>query len=259
MGFSIAVTSGKGGVGKSSICIGLGVALAQAGFQVCLIDMDLGLKNLDVMMGLENRVFYDLMDVMEQRCSLNKAIIKDKHQQNLSLLPACKTMQTSQFNGDKFIRIVNELKNQFDYILMDTPAGIESGFLHAMHCADRMIVVTTLDVTALQDADRIIGLLMKENADKIQLIVNRCNPRYIEKGISVRLEEALNWLSIELLGIVYDEEMIVKGHNKGTPYVMDKSSLTHECFKQIVATFLGEPIQIPKYRTKGFLQKFFMT
>lgn len=259
MGFSIAITSGKGGVGKSSVCIGLGVVLAQRGYQVCLIDMDLGLKNLDVMMGLENRVFYDLMDVMEGECTLSKAIIKDKHQKNLSLLPATKSLQTAQFSGVKLSHIMHELKNQYDYILMDTPAGIESGFLHALNCAEQMIIVSTLDVTSLQDADRIIGLLMKENMDKIQLIINRCNPRHIEKGISVSLEEALNWLSIELLGVVYDEELIAKGHNKGIPLVMDESSLTHECFKQILATFLGEPIQIPKYRTKNFLQKLFLT
>lgn len=259
MGFSIAITSGKGGVGKSSICIGLGVALAQKGFQVCLIDMDLGLKNLDVMMGLENRVFFDLMDVMEGHCSLGKAIIKDKHQKNLSLLPASKSIQANHFDGQKLVTIIQELKKQYDYILLDTPAGLESGFLHSLSCADHVIVVTTLDVTALQDADRIIGLLMKENIDKIQLIVNRCNPRYIERGISVKLEEALNWLSIELLGIVYDEELIAKGHNRGIPYVMESHSLTHECFQYIVSTFLGEPIQIPKYRSKNLLQKIFLT
>lgn len=257
MSSSIAITSGKGGVGKSSITIGLGILLAQAGYKVCLIDVDLGLKNLDVMMGLENRIYYDLMDVMEGRCPLLKAMVKDKYQDNLYLLPACKSIQIQKFKGEMLTFIVDELKKDFDYILLDTPAGIEGGFKHCLKSADQFIVVTTLDVTALQDADRIIGLLLKENAGKIQLIVNRCNPRYMEKGISLKLEEALNWLSIELLGIVYEDEMLTKGNNHGLPAALNEKSMTHICMKHISAALLGETACLPKYKEKNLLRKLF--
>ena len=150
MGEAIAITSGKGGVGKSSVCINMGMVLAQKGYRVCLIDVDLGLKNLDVMLGLENRVIYDLKDVMEGRCTLANAMIRDKRQDNLYLLPACKTIHIQYFHGEDLKIVVEELKNQFDYILLDTPAGIESGFIHSIACVSRAIVVTTLDVTALQ-------------------------------------------------------------------------------------------------------------
>lgn len=255
MGTSIAITSGKGGVGKSSITISLGVVLAQAGYKVCLIDVDLGLKNLDVMMGLENRIYYDLMDVMEGKCTLMKALVKDKYQDHLYLLPACKSIQIHKFKGEMLTFIIDELKKEFDYILLDTPAGIEGGFKHCLKCADQFILVTTLDVTSLQDADRIIGLLLKENASKIQLIINRCNPKYIEKGISLKIDEALSWLSIELLGVVYEDELLAKGNNHGTPIVFNEKSMTYICMKHICQTLLGESVQLPKYKEKNILRK----
>lgn len=257
MGTSIAITSGKGGVGKSTICISLGMVLARAGYRVCLIDVDLGLKNLDVMMGLENRVFYDLYDAMNGKCSLNKAILRDKREENLYLLPACKSINVTNFNGNDLKLVVEELKRSFDYVLLDSPAGIESGFMHSLHCADRVILVTTLDITAIQDADRIIGLLMKENIETIQVILNRVNPRFIEKGISVRMEDALSWLSVELLGIVYEDENIAKGNNRGTPHVLDEKSLTSDCFENIRARLFGENVALPKYREKNILRKLF--
>lgn len=257
MGCSVAITSGKGGVGKSSVCIGLGSSLASKGYQVCLIDMDLGLKNLDMMMGLQNRVYYDLMDVMEGKCTLQQALVKDKVQPNLSLIPACKSIQIKQFNQDKFTSLVRTLKEQYDYILLDTPAGIEGGFELALACADRFIVVSTLDATALQDADRIIGLLMKQNAGLIQLVLNRCNPKYIEKGISVQMEDALKWLSIELLGVVYEDEMIIKGHNQGMPIINHPKSITSQCFMAICNAFIGEGFEVIKYKEKPRFFKFF--
>ncbi len=257
MGTSIAITSGKGGVGKSTICISLGMVLARAGYRVCLIDVDLGLKNLDVMMGLENRVFYDLHDAMNGKCSLNKAILRDKREENLYLLPACKSIHVQSFNGQDLKLVVDELKRSFDYVLLDSPAGIESGFLHALHCADRMILVTTLDIAAIQDADRVIGLLMKENIETIQVVLNKVNPRYIEKGISVRMEEALSWLSVELLGIVYDDENITRGNNRGNPHVLDEKSQTRECFEVIRSRLMGENVSLPKYREKNLLKKLF--
>lgn len=257
MGCSIAITSGKGGVGKSSVCVSMGIVLAKKGYRVCLIDVDLGLKNLDVMMGLENRVYYDLKDAMDGKCSLNKAILRDKHESNLYLLPACKSVNVTHFKGEDLQLVVNELKKSFDYILLDTPAGIESGFMYSLKCADRIIIVTTLDIAAIQDADRIVGLLMKENVETIQLILNRVNPRYIEKGISVKMEDALSWLSIELLGIVYEDEQIARGNNRGNPQVLDMKSLSYECFDATCERLLNHQAVLPKYREKNLLHKIF--
>lgn len=192
MGESIAITSGKGGVGKSSTIIGIGMILAQMGYRVCMIDMDLGLKNLDVMMGLQHRVLYDLKDVMDGKCTLSRAILQDKQQDNLYLIPACKTIHIASFQGDHFEEIVQSLKQSFDYVLLDTPAGMESGFLYSIRCVNKAVLVTTLDVTSLQDCDRIIGILMKEGMEEISFVVNRMNVHLIEKGISVPLEEAKN-------------------------------------------------------------------
>lgn len=257
MGTSIAITSGKGGVGKSTICINLGMTLAHAGFRVCMIDVDLGLKNLDVMMGLENRVYYDLLDVINGKCPLNKAILKDKQENNLFLLPACKSINVKEFNGEDLKLVVNELKKSFDYILLDSPAGIESGFTHALNCADRVILVTTLDITSIQDADRVIGIMMKENVNHIQCIVNRVNPRYIEKGISVKIEDALVWLSVELLGVIYEDENIVKGNNRGIQVALNGHSMSGECLEVIKDRLLGLNVSIPKYREKNFFKKIF--
>ena len=257
MGTSIAITSGKGGVGKSTVCVNLGIALAHAGFRVCMIDVDLGLKNLDVMLGLENRVYYDLLDVIHGVCPLNKALLKDKQENNLYLLPACKSINVKEFKGSDLKLVVNELKKNFDYILLDSPAGIESGFVHSIACADRVLLVTTLDITSIQDADRVIGIMMKENVQTIQCVVNRVNPRYIEKGISVKLEDALTWLSVELLGVIYEDENIVKGNNRGIQSIQNSNGMSSACFEAIKDRLLGLNVAIPKYREKSILRKIF--
>lgn len=257
MGEAIAITSGKGGVGKSSVCVNLGMILSQMGFKVCLIDVDLGLKNLDVMLGLENRVIYDLKDVMEGRCSLQHAMIKDKREENLYLLPACKTIHIQYFRGEDLKLVVDQLVQQFDYVLLDTPAGIERGFVDSIACVHRAIIVSTLDVTALQDADRIIGILMKEGMEHISFVINRMNVRHIEKGISVSLEEAKQWLSIDFLGYVFDDETIMRANNHGKPVVLQRDSTVYSCFYSIAKRMLGERASLPKYKEKNFLQKLF--
>lgn len=257
MGEAIAITSGKGGVGKSSVCINIGMILAQKGFRVCMIDMDLGLKNLDVMLGLENRVLYDLRDVMEGHCTLQRAMIRDKREENLYLLPACKTIHIQKFNGDDLQMVVRQLIKTFDYVLLDTPAGIESGFVHSIHCVRKTILVTTLDVTALQDCDRIIGILLKEGMEDTSFIINRMNPKLIEKGISVTLEDAKQWLSIPFLGYVFDDENIVKANNHGMPATLQRNTLTYSCFEAIVRRILGEKAAMPRYREKNLLHKLF--
>ena len=257
MGRAIAITSGKGGVGKSSVCINLGIVLAQMGYQVCLIDVDLGLKNLDVMLGLENRVIYDLRDVMVGICPLDIAILKDKSENNLYLLPACKSVNIHYFKGSDLRLVVNELKQSFDFVFLDTPAGIESGFLYSIACADDVILVSNLDITSMQDADRVIGILMKEQMQSIRLIVNRLTPHFIDKGISIRLEDAMNWLGIELLGYVFDDESVIRSNNRGAPISLAKHTQVYDCFAAIAKRLNGENAALPKYREKRFLQKLF--
>lgn len=257
MGEAIAITSGKGGVGKSSVTVNIGMVLAQMGYRVCLIDVDLGLKNLDVMMGLENRVIYDLNDVMEGRCMLSQAMIKDKVQDNLYLLPACKTIHIEQFRQEDLCLIVEQLREKFDYVLLDTPAGIERGFVSSIACVKRSIVVTTLDVTSLQDADRIIGIMMNEGMEHIAFIVNRMNVKAIEKGISIPLEDARAWLSIDFLGYVFDDENMQRANNYGKPVTLQRESRIYSCFTAIVRRMLGEHAALPKCKERSFLHKIF--
>lgn len=257
MGRAIAITSGKGGVGKSSVCINLGIVLAQLGYRVCLIDVDLGLKNLDVMLGLENRVLYDLRDVMDGVCPLEKAILKDKREPNLFLLPACKSVNIRYFQGSDLQLVVHTLKNDFDFVLLDTPAGIESGFVHSIACVEDVILVTTLDITAIQDADRVIGILMKERIDSISLVVNKMNPKFIDKGISIKLEDAMHWLSIDLLGYVFDDENVIRSNNRGKPISLTTNSIVYECFLAMAKRLTGEQAPLPKYKEKRLLQKLF--
>lgn len=257
MGEAIAITSGKGGVGKSSTVINIATILAQRGYTVCMIDMDLGLKNLDIMMGLEHRVIFDLKDVLDGRCTLAKAIIQDKREHNLYLLPACKTIHIEQFPKGELPHIVTALKQKFDYVLLDAPAGIESGFMQAISCVQKTIIVTTLDVTALQDADRVIGILLKEGMEEISFIVNRLQPRLIEKGVCISLEEAKAWLAVSFLGYVFEDEEMIRANNHGTPLMQQRESQLYSCFNCIVKRLLGENSPLPKYRSKTLFAKLF--
>lgn len=225
--------------------------------KVCLIDMDLGLKNLDYMMGLENRVIYDLKDVMEGRCSLRKAMLQDKYCKNLYLIPACKSIQIHDFSKESLKLIVEELAGSFDYVFLDAPAGIEKGFTCSMYCVDQVIVVTTLDVTALQDADRIIGILMQEGKEQISFLVNRYQPRAVEKGISIPLEDAKNWLAVELLGYVFEDEEMQRAGNIGKPAILRRNQPIYECFVAIAKRLQGEHVNLPKIHKESFLSKLF--
>ena len=258
MGYCIGITSGKGGVGKSSICIGLAITLAKRDFKVCLVDMDLGLKNLDIMMGLENRVFYDISDVANEKCSLSQALIKSKYNDSLQLLCACKSIQIEKMNINMFIKIIDELKEKFDYILFDTAAGIESGFKYTTQLVDQFIVVSTLDATSLQDADRIIGLLMKENIKEIKCIINRYNPKFVDKGISIQLKNALEYLSIDCIGVIYEDEQIIRGNNLGHSILLNDNSKAFHNFNNVVDVLLGNEITLPK-QSKSLLKRLFST
>jgi len=256
MGVCIGITSGKGGVGKSSICIGLAYALSKKNYKVCLVDMDLGLKNLDIMLGLENRVFYDISDVALERCTLSQALIKSKNTENIQLLCACKSIQIDKMNINMFHKIIEELKEKFDYILFDTAAGIESGFKYTIKLVDQILIVSTLDSTSLQDADRIIGLLMRDNIENIKCIINRYNPKHIDKGISVQLKNALEYLSVECIGIIYEDEQIIRGNNLGYPMVFNENSKVYDCFRKTVDGLLGNEVVLPK-QNKSLLKRFF--
>lgn len=256
MGEVIAVTSGKGGVGKSNISLHLGATLAKQGYRVVLVDMDLGLKNLDVMMGLENRVIYDLLDVMKGNCSLSQALIKDKHMDTLFLLPACKSVHLEQVEEVPLKKVIGYLKQHYDYVFLDSAAGLESGFHFSISCCDQVIIVATLDYTSLNDADRVIGILLKSGIETIRLVLNKVNPRYIEKGFCVSIKEALTFLALDLLGIVYEEETMIKNNNKG--YLsLQEDGMIKDCFACMAARLQGENNEFPKYRGKSLLQRMF--
>src|SRR5690606_7410551 len=206
VGESIVVTSGKGGVGKTTTSANIGTALALEGRKVCLVDTDIGLRNLDVLLGLENRIVYDLVDVIEGNCTHQQALIKDKRCDTLFLIPAAQSKDKSAVSSQQLRDLIAELKEEFDYVIIDCPAGIELGFKNAVVGADQAIVVTTPENTAVRDADRVIGLLEKEDVGKPKLIVNRYRPQLVKDGGMMKVDDVVNILAIDLLGVVPDDE-----------------------------------------------------
>ena len=221
MGEVIVITSGKGGVGKTTTTANLGAALAMQGKKVCLVDTDIGLRNLDVVMGLENRIVYDIVDVVEEKCKLRQALIKDKRFSELFLLPAAQTRDKTAVNEEQMKTLTNTLKEEFDYILIDCPAGIEQGFKNAIAGANRAIVVTTAEISAIRDADRIIGLLESSEIKNPELIVNRLKPNMVRRGEMMDVDDIVDLLSIGLVGVVPDDEYVVTQTNKGEPVVQN--------------------------------------
>ena len=244
MGEVIVVTSGKGGVGKTTTTANLGSALALAGKKVALVDTDIGLRNLDVVMGLENRIVYDIVDVVEERCKLRQALIKDKRFNELFLLPAAQTRDKSAINEDQMKELTKKLKKEFDYVLIDCPAGIEQGFKNAIAGADRALVVTTAEISAIRDADRIIGLLEASSIKNPELIINRIRPSMIRKGEMMDIEDIVELLSIELIGVIPDDEYIITQTNKGEPAVSNKKSPSGRGYLEIAQRIMGENIEI---------------
>jgi len=221
MGEVIVVTSGKGGVGKTTTTANLGSALALKGKKVVLVDTDIGLRNLDVVMGLENRIVYDIVDVVEQKCKLRQALIKDKRFEQLFLLPAAQTRDKSAINEEQMKELTNKLKEEFDYILID---GIEQGFKNAIAGADRAVVVTNAEISSIRDADRIIGLLEASEIRNPELIINRIRPNMVRKGEMMDVNDIVDLLSINLIGVVPDDEYIITQTNKGEPAVINKKA-----------------------------------
>ena len=239
----IVITSGKGGVGKTTTTANIGAALADKGHKVLLIDTDIGLRNLDVVMGLENRIVYDLIDVIEGRCRVSQALIKDKRCQNLVLLPAAQIRDKNDVNTDQIKELIYSLKESFDYILIDCPAGIEQGFKNAIAAADEAIVVTTPEVSATRDADRIIGLLEAAGIKSPRIVVNRLRIDMVKDKNMLSVEDILDILAVKLLGVVPDDETVVISTNKGEPLVYKGDSLAAKAFKNIASRIEG--VEVP--------------
>lgn len=239
----IVITSGKGGVGKTTTTANIGAALADKGHKVLLIDTDIGLRNLDVVMGLENRIVYDLIDVIEGRCRVSQALIKDKRCPNLVLLPAAQIRDKNDVNTDQMKELIFSLKESFDYILIDCPAGIEQGFKNAIAAADEAIVVTTPEVSATRDADRIIGLLEAAGIKSPRIVVNRLRIDMVKDKNMLSVEDILDILAVKLLGVVPDDETVVISTNKGEPLVYKGDSLAAKAFKNIASRIEG--VEVP--------------
>jgi septum site-determining protein MinD len=241
-GRAIVVTSGKGGVGKTTTVANIGTGLTMRGKRVALVDTDIGLRNLDVVMGLENRIVFDLVDVAEKTCKLRQALIKDKRFEGLFLLPAAQTREKDSIRPEQMQEIVEELKSDFDYVIIDCPAGIEQGFKNAVAGADDAIIVTMPEVSAVRDADRIIGLLQAYELYEPKLVVNRLRPEMVRKGDMIGIDDVNDILAIQLLGVVPDDESIIVSTNKGEPAVMEHSSRAGEAYRNIVGRIEGENI-----------------
>ncbi|ASK63069.1 septum site-determining protein MinD [Virgibacillus phasianinus] len=256
MGEAIVITSGKGGVGKTTTSANVGTALALMGKKVCLIDTDIGLRNLDVVMGLENRIIYDIVDVIQERCKLKQALIKDKRFEDLTLLPAAQTSDKSAVTKDGMIKIITGLKQDYDYIIIDCPAGIEQGFQNAIAGADQAIVVTTPEKSSVRDADRIIGLLEKEEMDPPKLVINRIRNHMMKNGDMIDVDGVLQILSIDLIGIVIDDDEVIKASNKGEPIALNPNSRASISYRNIARRILGESVPLQSIEEeKGMLVK----
>lgn len=260
MGTAIVITSGKGGVGKTTSTANIGTALALQGKRVCLIDMDIGLRNLDVILGLENRIIYDIVDVVEGRAKLYQAIIKDKRfNDNLYLLPAAQNADKNAVNSDQMLEIIGELREDYDYILIDCPAGIEQGFQNSIAAADQALLVTTPEISAIRDADRIIGLLEQTDLEPPRLIINRIRKRMMQDGEVLDIDEITKHLAIELLGIVFDDDDVVRSSNNGDPIVLNPKNPASQGYRNIARRILGEtvPLMSVKNEKQSFWKRIF--
>ncbi len=237
----IVITSGKGGVGKTTTTANLGVAMALQGAKVAVVDADIGLRNLDVILGLENRIVYDLVHVIEGECRLKQALIRDKRAEGLFLLPAAQTRDKNAVTPAQMRELIEKLKEDFDYVLVDCPAGIEQGFKNAVTGADRAIIVTTPEVSAIRDADRIIGMVEAAELPEPQLIINRYRSKMVARGDMMNKEDILEILAIPLLGMVPDHEDVIISANRGIPISFSDESIGGEAYRRIGRRMTGEP------------------
>jgi septum site-determining protein MinD len=261
----IVVTSGKGGVGKTTSSAALGAALAQGGDKVVVVDFDVGLRNLDLVMGAERRVVYDLVNVIQGEAKLTQALIRDKRVETLYLLPASQTRDKDALSREGVERVINELKNEFDYIICDSPAGIERGAHLAMYFADEAVVVTNPEVSSVRDSDRVIGLLSSktrraekgEAPVKAHLLLTRYDPDRVARGDMMKMEDVLEILSIPLLGIIPESPTVLKASNTGTPVILDTNSVAGKAYSDSVSRLMGEQTEIRMFQERrGLFQRF---
>jgi len=250
----IVITSGKGGVGKTTTTANIGTGLAKQGKKVVMIDTDIGLRNLDVVMGLENRIVYNLVDVVEGNCRVKQAMIKDKRYSNLYLLPSAQTRDKTSVSPEQMKKLVDDLREEFDYIILDCPAGIEQGFKNAIAGADRALIVTTPEVSAIRDADRIIGLLQANELKKIELVINRIRMDMVKRGDMMSVEDVIDILAIDLIGVVPDDESIVIATNEGEPLVGNDSQ-AGKAYENICRRVMGEDVPFMEFDTEGIFSK----
>ena len=257
LGKTIVISSGKGGVGKTTATASIGAALAMEGKKVVVVDMDIGLRNLDVVMGLENRIVFNIVDVARGRCKVRQAAIKDRRIENLFLIPASQSDNKDVLTPKDMIRVARELRKAYDFILMDCPAGIERGFENAVAAADEAVVICTPEVSSIRDADRVIGLLYAKQIPP-KLIVNRIVPAMVERGDMLSHQDVVDVLSIDLVGLVESDDQVVVSTNSGTPIVMQKDSKAGQAFRRIAARLNGHPdlpLEVPGV-PKSFWKKF---
>ncbi|MBR0669756.1 septum site-determining protein MinD [Neoroseomonas soli] len=263
----VVVTSGKGGVGKTTSSAAFATGLAQRGKKTVVIDFDVGLRNLDLIMGVERRVVFDIVNVISGEARLNQALIRDKRVDTLSILPASQTRDKDALTREGVQKIIDELSKDFDYILCDSPAGIEKGALLALYFADQAIVVTNPEVSSVRDSDRILGVLQsrskrseeKRDPVKEHLLVTRFDPARVERGEMLKLEDIREILSIPLLGVIPESESVLRASNTGTPVIMDGESNAGQAYADAVARFLGEekPHRFIETEKKGLLKRLF--
>jgi septum site-determining protein MinD len=251
----LTITSGKGGVGKTTATANIGVALASLGQKVVCLDSDIGLRNLDVVLGLENRIVYDLVDVIEGRAKLRQAMIKDKRVPELYLIPAAQTRDKTAVSPSDMVRVCDELRPEMDWVLIDSPAGIERGFRNAIAATDTALIVTNPEVSAVRDADRIIGLLEAEQKGPGKLIINRIKPELVERGDMLDTADVLEILAVELLGLIPEDESVLIATNRGNPAALDPKSKAGQAFRDIARRLMGEEVAFPALDGSDGLRK----
>ncbi len=247
----VTVTSGKGGVGKTTATANLGAALASEGDKVVCVDADIGLRNLDVVLGLENRIVYDLVDVVEGRCRLRQALIRDKRLPELFLIPAAQTRDKSAVSPSDMVRLCDELRHEFDWILIDSPAGIERGFRNAIAPADIVMVVTNPEVSAVRDADRIIGLIEAEEKGPARLVINRIKPEMVRRGDMLSADDVLELLAVELIGLIPEDENVVVSTNRGAPVALNGKSRAGQAFRNVARRLRGDTVPFMEMTEDG--------
>ncbi len=251
----ITVASGKGGVGKTTTVANIAVALALRGQKVTCIDGDIGLRNLDVVLGLENRIVYDLVDVIEGRCRLRQAMIRDKRLSELYLIPAAQTRDKSAVSPSDMVRLCEELSPEVDWIIIDSPAGIERGFKNAIAPANSVLVLTNPEISAVRDADRVIGLLEAEGKGPALLVINRLNPAMVRRGDMLSVEDVIDLLAIDLIGIIPEDENVIVASNKGQPLALDGKNKAGQAFQNIARRLMGEKIPFLDLEQQNVFQR----